>query len=770
MENIYSIKQKFTGQQKIQQLFRRLFLLIILLMFMSPGANAQSGLCDPGVPFYTCDLTGQPNGTWVSPSDARSGNCCGTSAPDRCIEFEITLDPATVAINFNIASGAVPPGALFYQINCGPPVAVGSPICISGVGPHTITFCKPGNNENTYSITGIGAPEASPPVYASNTCPANIWATGYDSTTVVWSDITGGGLYDSYLSCTSNCLSPLVTPAPGHPAFVDYRVCGMLASGNCVSDTVFCDTVRVYFFDPIEAIVNPNPAQFCQGESGVTLIGSSTGGFGTIYYNWYNDSWTNVGSTQNYFATTAGTYYLVVTDDMYPGCPADTVEVIVAELPPPAIEIVPGYVGVCEGSSVDLLATGASSYVWSPATGLSSTTGNVVTASPSSTTTYTVTGTDINGCTGTAQILFEIFPLPIIDAGPNQEICLGESAQLQGSGAFIYEWTPAATLNDPNISNPIATPAVTTTYYLTGYSLGGNIITNGDFELGNTGFYTDYNYDPDLYPEGNYYITDNPNTHHANFSACQDHTPPPGTELMLVNGAPIPGQEVWCQDIAVTPATDYAFSTWITSVHPTNPAVLQFSINGGLLGAPFTAPSTTCTWQQFYEVWNSGFNTTAQICIVNQNIIRSGNDFALDDISFSPLCSVVDSTTVFVNPNPIITVTPVNPSICEGENIDLTANSDVVGTTYEWSTTETTPTITVAPLSTTTYSVTGTAASCTGSTDISVTVNPAPTLNITTSSTEICDGATANLTVSSDIPGTTFLWSTTETTAAIDVS
>ncbi|PLW95187.1 MAG: hypothetical protein C0592_00560, partial [Marinilabiliales bacterium] len=739
-------------------------------MFMSPGANAQSGLCDPGVPFYTCDLTGQPNGTWVSPPDVRTGFCCGAVNPDRCIEFEITLDPGTVAINFDIASGAVPPGAMFYQINCGPPVPVGTPICLSGAGPHTLTFCKPGNNPNTYAITAIGAPEVSPPVYASSSCPAEIWVSGLDSTTVTWTDLTGGGAYLSYLSCTSGCLSPTVTPAPGHPSYVDYLVCGEILAGACVSEDIWCDTIRVYMFDPIDAMVNPNPASYCQGESGVDLFGSATGGFGSIYYNWYDNTWTNVGSTQNYFASSPGIYYLVVTDDMYPGCPADTVEVVVTELPPPTITIDPSYVGVCEGATVDLTASGAQTYVWSPATGLSGTTGATVTASPTSTTTYTVTGTDANGCTNTAFVLFEIFPLPVIDAGPDQAICLGDTAQLQGSGAFIYDWTPGATLSDTTIANPLAFPTVTTTYYLTGYSVGGQTITNGDFEAGNMGFYTDYLYDPDLYPEGNYYITDNPNTHHANFAACQDHTPAPGTQMMVVNGAPNPGEHVWCQDVAVSPNTDYIFSTWITSVHPTNPAVLQFSINSSLLGTPFTAPTTTCTWMQFYEVWNSGIATTAQICIVNQNIIRNGNDFALDDISFSPLCSDIDSVTVTVNPNPILTINSTSTEICDSASATLTVSSDIPGTTYLWSTGETTPNITVSPNTTTTYTVTGTSPDgCTGTAEIEITVNPLPLLTLTTSNTEICDGQIVTIQVTPDISGCTYLWSTGATTPDVVV-
>src|SRR5437868_13780590 len=121
-------------------------LLLFLLLTYSNGYSQ----CGPSTPSFTANLACCPTGTWVSPVVQRNDSCCGSSNPDVCVKFTIILSPNAVGINFNIASGAVPPGALFYQINCGPPIAVGSPICLSGAGPHILTFCKPGNNNNTY--------------------------------------------------------------------------------------------------------------------------------------------------------------------------------------------------------------------------------------------------------------------------------------------------------------------------------------------------------------------------------------------------------------------------------------------------------------------------------------------------------------------------------------------------------------------------------------------------------------------------------------------
>jgi len=121
-------------------------------------------------------------------------------------------------------------------------------------------------------------------------------------------------------------------------------------------------------------------------------------------------------------------------------------------------------VSICSTFSVILDATGSGSFLWSPATGLSSTTVNNPEASPSSTTTYIVTLTDANNCSASDDVNVTVHELPTVDAGTDTWLCLGSSVMLNAVGVGTFEWNPAGSLDDPTSGTPMATPAASTTY------------------------------------------------------------------------------------------------------------------------------------------------------------------------------------------------------------------------------------------------------------------------------------------------------------------
>ena len=231
---------------------------------------------------------------------------------------------------------------------------------------------------------------------------------------------------------------------------------------------------------------------------------------------------------------------------------------------------------------------------------------------------------------------------PVVITPPSATIEPGQSVTLTASGATFYQWSPAAGLSTTIGPVTVASPMVTTTYTCTGYGPGAESVVNGDFEQGNVGFTSAYQYNSNLWGEGTFYVGANAHDYHSGFQGLGHG----GTgNFMIVNGAVSPGTNVWTEQINVVPNTYYAFSTWACNVSVGNPdqvALLQFSINGDQLGDIFSAPNELDAWAQFYEIWYSGNATSATITILNQNTAGGGNDFGLDDISFCQLVFLDD--------------------------------------------------------------------------------------------------------------------------------
>jgi hypothetical protein len=271
---------------------------------------------------------------------------------------------------------------------------------------------------------------------------------------------------------------------------------------------------------------------------------------------------------------------------------------------------------------------------------------------------------------------------------------------------------------------------------------GTNVVTNGDFSAGDTGFtsnYTDVTTNTpngsQLYPEATYAVGKNPQAYHNMFTSFGDHTTGTGN-MLIVNGASVANQAVWAENVMVTPNTNYVFSIWATSASPTYPAILQFSINNTSLGTlSLTQSLPDGTWQYFTATWNSGnLSGSYPISLVNQNTASGGNDFAIDDIVFAP----VYRQNIIVNLNPIPVLSVIG-EICGVPSYDLTQT--IVGYapgTYNYTFKDGSGTIlsgtqiTSAPIGTYTITETNIATGCTSNPqNTTVTINPVPTLSVT---------------------------------------
>lgn len=156
-------------------------------------------------------------------------------------------------------------------------------------------------------------------------------------------------------------------------------------------------------------------------------------------------------------------YYVTVTNAQ--GCAkTDSVQIGIY---PIANIIIGNDTSICSNASVQLFVSGGSSYLWSPASSLNNANSATPIATPASSTTYHVAIRDTYNCDYLDSVTVNVIPPAVFDVSPNSSVCSQKSAQLSASGGDTYAWSPAAGLNDPNIANPVASPATTTTYTVT---------------------------------------------------------------------------------------------------------------------------------------------------------------------------------------------------------------------------------------------------------------------------------------------------------------
>ncbi|SPE56241.1 putative Mitogen-activated protein kinase kinase kinase [Verrucomicrobia bacterium] len=163
-----------------------------------------------------------------------------------------------------------------------------------------------------------------------------------------------------------------------------------------------------------------------------------------------------------------------------------------------------------------------------------------------------------------------------------------------------------------------------------------NLVVNGDFSGGDTGFSNDYFFvqsGRDI-AASTYGARANSQDFNPDYACFADHTSGTGI-MLLVDGSPFPNQVVWTETISTTTNTPYTFSAWATAADALSPAVLQFLINGVQAGGDLVLSTNAGHWQQFTATWYSGASTSAILSIVDTNVSGPGNDFALDDVSFA---------------------------------------------------------------------------------------------------------------------------------------
>lgn len=509
---------------------------------------------------------------------------------------------------------------------------------------------------------------------ATTTYTARATYTNCDGTTVV--------VNDNVNVAFNNNLNPSVSPV--NPTVCSGTPVSITASGaasyswsnglgtnptvsvNPSSQTTYtvtatsgsCTTTR-----SVQVNVNPipdvqaslNPPEICVGQtSQFSATGAST-------YTWSPTSGlsSSTGAVVNASPSATTTYLVSGTAS---GC-SDTASVTLVVKPNPVVSINPASPSICPGESVDITASGASSVVWAPSNGLSSTNQLSVTSTPTNTQTYNVVGTE-NGCTGTTSVTVTVKPKPVMTINPSSvQICSGDSTTLSAGGATDYLWYPTIGLSPSNAAQVQAFPTETTTYTI----------------IGSTNGCTD-----SIHATVN--VFNNPSVHITpdSISIC------PGETATLTASGGI----------------NYSWSP-STGLNNVNSPTVQ------------STPTTTIVYTVIGTT--DGCNGTAQAVVV-------------------------------VKQKPTISIQPSVATICENANVDLTASG---ADTYLWSppnglSSYTSAMVNASPQNTIQYTVIGTTNDCSDSNHVVVNVNPLPVIDIQSDKTEGCEPLVINYSVMSN--------------------
>ncbi|MBC7695723.1 MAG: gliding motility-associated C-terminal domain-containing protein [Burkholderiales bacterium] len=585
-------------------------------------------------------------------------------------------------------------------------VVTGTPVAFQN---YTITGTGANGciNDTTANIVVNQLPNIT--VNSSTICLGQQTATLTATGAMTYSWIPGTGL--------SATTGSMVTGTPA--ATQNYTVGGMDANG-CINGTVTTIVVN-----PLPTIT-VNSASICLGQQTATLTATGAG-----TYSWIPG--TGLSSTIGSVVTgtpTSSQNYTVAGIDLN-GCINGTTTAITVNTLP---LITVNSVSICLGQqTATLTANGASTYSWIPGTGLSATTGSIVTGTPVSTQVYNVGGIDANGCIGITTTTITINPLPVISAPANMTVCPLSANTLTTSGASSYTWSPNIYLNTNTSATVISTPSVTTTYTidgLTGACTASNVVT---IVVNNTVVVNATANTPTICPLGNSNIT---------ATGATTYTWSPALTLSAANGSTVSSAPSTSTTYTVIGSTSTCTnSAQVVITVTTNPVISVNSVPpvicSGSASALAASGASTYAWSP-----GTGLSSTN-----GSNVNANPNTTSLYNIiGTSPLgCTSFTTITLTVVSTPTLNPFASPNAICAGSTSTLTVFG---ASSYTWSpgtsisNVNGTPTV-ATPAFTTTYTIIGTNGVapylCAASSTVQVIVKPNPTVTPGPNQT-ICEG------------------------------
>ena len=650
-------------------------------------------------------------------------NSSGCSVTD---SVTYTVVPMTVNTtnNTNLCNGSTlqlnTTGAVSYSWS--PAGGLSNPLIGNPIASPTIT--------TKYYVTGTSAQGCTAlDSITINVIPAPTVVTTNDSAIC-----TGTSIQLNTTGAASYSWSPvagLSNPSIANPIATPFVLTQYIVTGTAANGCIGKDTVNISL-KPLPVITATNDSTICTGLS-VQLNAS-----GSLTYSWSPVTGLSNPSIANPIATPLVPTQYIVTGTAVNGCSGkDTVNISLNPLP--VVDATPDN-NLCIGSSVQLNTTGAATYSWSPAIGLSNTGIPNPIASPTVNTKYYVTGTDANGCTNVDSVTISIIPVPTVVTTTDSAICTGTSIQLNTTGAVSYSWSPVAGLNNPSIPNPIATPLVNTQYIVTGTAANGCtakdtvnislkplpvIIATNDSTIC-SGLSVQLN---------------------ASGGVTYSWSPATGLSNAAIPN-PIATPLVNTQYIVMGTAPNGCIGTDTVNINLSPPPVIVATNDNNLCtGSSIQLNATgasTYSWSPVLGLSNPLIPNPVASPTVTTKYYVTGTS--------ATGCTGIDSVTITLIPVPSMVSSP-DSNICTGTGLQLNTSGAV---SYSWSpvaglNNATIPNPIATPLVNTQYIVTGTAANgCTAKDTVNIGLKPLPVV-IKSNDTTICNAGSAQLNVSGGI-------------------
>ena len=287
--------------------------------------------------------------------------------------------------------------------------------------------------------------------------------------------------------CTSGALVSVVNYAPGFQyrwfgptnfanpggpsqtvsAFGEY---GFWASNGCDS-LEFRITVSESDLPVLGVSVSPATADICPGGGSATFSAAAVGAQEPVEYLWERNGTAVVGDGATLTVSDGGSYRVSVRD----ACGRRGAATAQANLLPGAKMNPEGRQTICLGETATVQLSGAQSYSWLPAPGLTAfDDGATALLSPIDDQTYQCVCT-YGACVETLSVdVFVVLPPQLTLESEKSELEQGDSTVLRArSNAVVYRWRPSSSLSDSTASAVIATPAATTVYTVTAVNANG---------------------------------------------------------------------------------------------------------------------------------------------------------------------------------------------------------------------------------------------------------------------------------------------------------